>query len=205
MALTSEEINEVKKQLYAQVAHLHPDQRAKAEKQINELTPEAIEELVNEQRTQGRAGSKTIFRMLVDKEVDSVRIGEDDSAIAVLEINPASEGHTLIIPKEAITDQKEMPQKVLLFGQKMVIKLMEGLSAKSVEMQSEVKFGEKILNLIPVYNGPLTLNSPRKKAEKTELESVAKKLEPKPKKEVIKIETKKSSENPVVKLKRRVP
>lgn len=42
----------------------------------------------------------SIFSKIIRNEVESHKIYEDDFVIAILDINPLSEGHTLVIPKE---------------------------------------------------------------------------------------------------------
>lgn len=44
----------------------------------------------------------TIFTKIIQGEIPSYRIHEDDLHYAFLDINPASEGHTLVIPKEEV-------------------------------------------------------------------------------------------------------
>src|SRR5664279_2239749 len=41
----------------------------------------------------------TIFTRIINGEIPSYRIAEDDYFLAFLDINPLREGHTLIIPK----------------------------------------------------------------------------------------------------------
>jgi len=205
MTLTPDQVKELKGQLYEQVENLPEPNKSQAKKQIEEMSSEALEELVKQQQERNAGNEKTIFRMIIDKEVDSIKVGEDDSAIAVLEINPISTGHVIIIPKEAISENKNLPAEVFKFAEKVADKLTKGLVVKTIEMQTETKFGEKVIHLIPIYDSPLSLNSPRKKAKKEELEDIAKKLEPKPKKEVIKIETQKTPPEKIQKLKRRIP
>lgn len=44
--------------------------------------------------------SDTIFSKIIRKEIPAQRVFEDDRCIAILDIGPLSEGHTLLIPKE---------------------------------------------------------------------------------------------------------
>tara|TARA_B100001094_G_scaffold332401_1_gene404288 strand:- start:1353 stop:1775 length:423 start_codon:yes stop_codon:yes gene_type:complete len=44
---------------------------------------------------------KTIFSMIIDGEIPCHKVYEDDLVIAFLDINPFSNGHTLVVPKEA--------------------------------------------------------------------------------------------------------
>lgn len=42
----------------------------------------------------------TIFTRILDGEIPCHRVYEDDLVLAFLDVNPLSEGHTLVIPKE---------------------------------------------------------------------------------------------------------
>jgi len=53
---------------------------------------------------------KCPFCQIVKGEQDSEKIYENDSFIAVLDINPSSPGHTLVIPKEHVTNILELPE-----------------------------------------------------------------------------------------------
>lgn len=205
MTLTPEEVIELKAQLSQQIQHLPEPQKSQAQQQINDMSPQALEELLKQQQERNDSGpKKTIFRMIVDKDVDAVKVEENEEAIAVLELNPISNGHALILPKEAVTAEKTLPTGAFDLAKKLSEKITQRLGAKSVEIQTESKFGEKIINLIPIYDAPLTLNSPRKKSSKEELEAIAKKFEPEEKKEVIKITTQPNPQSEVVKLRRRI-
>lgn len=44
--------------------------------------------------------SDSIFSKIIRNEIPAQRVYEDDHCIAILDINPLSQGHTLLIPKE---------------------------------------------------------------------------------------------------------
>ena len=44
----------------------------------------------------------TIFTKIINGEIPSHRVYEDDLVFAFLDIGPLSEGHTLVIPREAV-------------------------------------------------------------------------------------------------------
>jgi histidine triad (HIT) family protein len=46
------------------------------------------------------AEQPTIFGRILDGEIPCHRVYEDDRVLAFLDVNPLSEGHTLVIPKE---------------------------------------------------------------------------------------------------------
>lgn len=203
MALTQEQIKELKAQLAEQISHLPLEKKAEAQKQIDSLSQEALETMLEEQRS---SNQKTIFRMIIDKEVPSVSIAENDHALAVLELNPVSKGHTIIIPKSLVKEEKSISKEVHSLSEQLSKKLISSLKAKSTSVIPEKKFGEVILNVIPIYDKLLTLESPRTKSQVEELEKLRleiniEKIENKPEK--IKIE--KKSQEEVLKLKRRIP
>lgn len=45
-----------------------------------------------------------IFCKIINKEIPSYKVYEDDSVYAFLDISQATKGHTLIIPKKHVTD-----------------------------------------------------------------------------------------------------
>jgi len=206
MALTNEQIAELKKQLSSQVQGLPEDKRVEAEKQIEDMSGEAIEAMLQQQ--QSRAGQAQIFRAIVNKEIDSVIVGENSGALAVLDINPVSKGHTLIIPKEATQDIKNIPKDVFSLGEELSKKITENLEAKSVRMETDNSLGEAIVYLIPIYDKELTKDSERRKATKEELEDVKRKLEiikVERKVEIVKVKKKRGRKPKPVKLKRHIP
>ena len=46
--------------------------------------------------------TETIFSRIIRGEIPCHRIYEDDAVLAFLDVNPLSQGHTLVIPKEAV-------------------------------------------------------------------------------------------------------
>lgn len=54
-----------------------------------------------------------LFCKIINGEIPSYKIYEDEIVYAFLDINPDSNGHTLIIPKEHFLDLDEIPSNVL--------------------------------------------------------------------------------------------
>ncbi len=50
-----------------------------------------------------------IFCKIIKGEIPSKRIYEDDNFMAILDVNPVAEGHTLVISKKHFTNILEMP------------------------------------------------------------------------------------------------
>jgi len=205
MSLTKEQISELKNQLKEQVKNVPEDKKKQALDQIDSLSEEALEQLINEQKERNQ---KTIFRMIVEGEVDSVKVGENQDSLAVLDINPISKGHIMVIPKKAVKDQKDIPKSCFDLAKELTEKITSHLKAKSVKVEPNSAFGEAIINIIPIYDLDLNKDSKRTKAELSELNDVKKVLETikiEKKIEEIKIERKTTPQSQVVKLNRRIP
>ena len=204
MALTPEQVIELKKQLLEQIKHLPSGQREQAQEQIDNMSEAALESMLKQQTRKDLQTQKGIFRMLVDGEIPSKKIEENKEVIAVVSKRAISKGHVLIIPKKVIGDAKLLPSAAFALAKKIAKKLSSKFNAKTSEIQTERAFGEVVVNVIPVYDSEVNINSPRYEATEEEMEEVYKKLRviEKPKKEKIKI---KKKETEVLQLRRRVP
>ena len=191
MTLSPEEIAELKDQLREQVQTMPESQRKQAEAQIEAMSGEAIELMLHQQqeRASGKdVENKTIFRMIIDKEVTSYIIDENPDALAVLDINPIAKGHTLVIPKNAASSTANIPAGAFALAKKIAQKIIVHLKATTTDIQTEKKFGEAILHILPSYNAKhSSLASPRQKGIPEELEKIAStlKIEEKPKIETL--------------------
>lgn len=68
-----------------------------------------------------------IFCKIVNKEIPSASIYEDDIVKAFLDINPVTYGHTLVIPKEHYPIMTDVPDDVLSHSFKTARSLMKDL------------------------------------------------------------------------------
>ncbi|NQX83186.1 MAG: HIT family protein [Mycoplasmataceae bacterium] len=61
--------------------------------------------------------SKTIFEMIINKDIPSLKIYEDDEYIAFLDVNPKQKGHTLLVPKikqkNILEESKKVKESIL--------------------------------------------------------------------------------------------
>lgn len=71
-----------------------------------------------------------LFCKIVNGDVPSKKIYEDDLVIGILDLYPNGEGHTLIIPKKHYTDYKELPDELVLHINKVMKKLADKLEEK---------------------------------------------------------------------------
>ena len=186
MALSPEDIADVKVQLREQVAHLPDQQKARALQQIEQLSPEAVEKLV-EQQQEKNAPKKSIFRLIADRDISAELIEETSAGLAVLDINPVAPGHTLIIPKKVITKATKLPSALFQLGKRIGQRIQTKLQASSIELATQEAFDEAIIHVIPSYDKKLSLVSPRQKTTPAELEKVCRAIRKVTKKKIEKI------------------
>ena len=70
-----------------------------------------------------------LFCKIINNEVESRKIYEDELVIAILDAYPDVDGHTLIIPKKHYKDFKDLDEEIINHINKVAIKLSEKLMA----------------------------------------------------------------------------
>ena len=210
MSLTPEEVQELKNQLSQQIQNLPEEQKRAAQEQINAMSNEALEAMLEQQASgsKSKPSKQDIFRQIVQGEIPSKKIDENKQAIAVLDIRPISEGHIIIIPKKQVTNAKKIPVQAFTLSKKISQRVSKILKSKGTEIQTENKFGEIIINVIPYKENPLSINSPRRETKEKELEDLYVKLRVVKKPKVIKLDkttNQKTQDSEAYILKRRIP
>lgn len=101
-----------------------------------------------------------LFCKIAKKEIDSFQLYEDDFIMAFLDINPVSDGHTLIIPKKHYDDYTKVPDVLMSHIMKKAEILGDVLTKKldSKGYHLGINYGDKQeikhfhLHLIPTDN-----------------------------------------------------
>jgi histidine triad (HIT) family protein len=57
--------------------------------------------------------SECIFCKIINGEIPSFRVHEDDQTVAFMDINPANEGHVLVVPREHAPDLFQVSEAAL--------------------------------------------------------------------------------------------
>ena len=173
--LSEKEALELKKKIISQIeTTFPPEQKDSAISQIEAMNSEQFENFLEKNNLVKKDGSgECIFCSIASGKTKSCKIEENDDAVAVLEINPISEGHTIIIPKEH-TDK--ISDKINEFAEKISKKIQEKLNPKRVEIFQRAIFGHEMINILPVYKDE-TPESERKSVRVDELERIKGKIE----------------------------
>jgi len=217
--LSPQQTTEIKKQLLKQIDKSFPsDKKDFAKSQIQEMNGEQLEEFLkkNKLTVQGGEGSalssqggqegQCIFCSITSGKMESSKIDEIKEAIAVLEINPISKGHVMILPREHISSKDKLPKSISSFAKKVSKRLKSKLKAESISEENSNLFGHEIINLIPIYEGePLEKGQERKPADKEEILRLQKTLKEKPKPIPRKPKTVKIKPEEKIRLPKRIP
>lgn len=180
-----EQIEEFKQQIIQQIeSSFSEEKKSPAIERVNSMNNEEFIEFLRKNKLLASESSKesyeepqkltkndTPFRLIVEGKIPSYFIDENKYSIGVLEINPISKAHTIIIPKKAVSESGKMPQSVFSLAKKISKKIETKFKPKEVLISSSYALGETILNILPVYSNE-SLDSPRKQISKEELENL---------------------------------
>ncbi|MGZ8649451.1 MAG: HIT family protein [Solirubrobacteraceae bacterium] len=79
-----------------------------------------------------------LFCKIVGGEIPSTRVDEDDRTVAFMDINPATRGHLLVVPREHAVDLLEVPAADLdacgRMAQRLARRAMDRLGADGVNL-----------------------------------------------------------------------
>ena len=202
--LTPEQIKNVKEQLLSHIDKGFPDDKKEyARKQIEGMSADELEEFLgrnNLSYSKGKGG-QCVFCSIVSEQIPSYKIAENKDAIAVLEINPLSRGHVIVIPRKHLDSGagERLPTGVMKLAEEISKRIKSKLKPEDVAIKSSNAFGHEILNVLPLYKEDLGKEkNERYSASEEELLSLQKLLSkktrakkvPKPKTSSIKTDTK---------------
>lgn len=178
--LSEEEAKKVRQALINQIEsmNLSEEEKDQAIEKISQMSPEQLEKFV-------KPSNQCIFCAIVNNQVESYKIAENSDAIVVLEINPLSKGHSLVIPKNHIP-LTEFSIKVYELLHDNIKNIKSKINPKEINISSSEFEGHGIINILPITGSE---TGKREKATKEQLEEVQK---------LLKIEEKKPEEKPVI-------
>lgn len=80
----------------------------------------------------------TIFTKIINGEIPSYKVAEDDNFYAFLDINPNAKGHTLVVPKLEENKLFDLPEKsymeLMQFSRKVALAIEKAVPCKRVGM-----------------------------------------------------------------------
>ena len=80
----------------------------------------------------------TIFTRIINGEIPSYKVAEDDNFYAFLDINPLAAGHTLVVPKQEVDYLFDLDddtlQKMTVFAKRVAAQIKCKIECKKVAM-----------------------------------------------------------------------
>ena len=103
----------------------------------------------------------TVFEIIINGEIPSTRLYEDDEVLVILDINPVEKGHSLVISKTAYPDFTDCPADrlghMMEIAQKVDLKLRStlGCDGTNILINNGPAAGQEIphlhIHVIPRY------------------------------------------------------
>jgi hypothetical protein len=164
MTFTDEDAGKIKEHLLKQLDNFPEDKRGQIEQQIKSMTTEQVKEFV-EQNNLGHLNGECLFCEIIKKKRMAYIIGENESNLAILEINPLSKGHSLIVP---LNHDSEISDSSKELAKTIVNKLKNKFEPKTVTTKEIKIMGHPLIEITPIYGG----ETERKTATEEELEKL---------------------------------
>ncbi|NCN86602.1 HIT domain-containing protein [archaeon] len=154
MTDTGLDLKNIKEKLIEQIKTQYDEQKANDFiLKINEMNEEQFLEFLKKQGLiQGEENSNCIFCQMIAGNIPTTKIGENEKGIAILEINPISKGHTLIIPKEHLSKESDLPKEIEEIKEKIKSDLTQAFKPQRVDVFHGNLMGHEIINILPVYS-----------------------------------------------------
>ena len=80
----------------------------------------------------------TIFTKIINGEIPSYKVAENDDFYAFLDVNPNAKGHTLVVPKKEVNKLFELDEEtyngLMRFSRKIAIAIEKTIPCKRVGM-----------------------------------------------------------------------
>ncbi len=123
-----------------------------------------------------------IFSKIIADEIPCYKIAENENCFAFLDVNPLTEGHTLVVPKKEVDYLYDLENidylQLMQFAKQVAIAIKKVVSCKritSVVLGFEVPHAH--IHLIPAQTEKdANFANPKKKFSKEEFEITAKKI-----------------------------
>ena len=123
----------------------------------------------------------SVFTKIINGEIPSYKVAENDKFLAFLDVNPNAKGHTLCIPKQEINKIFDMDEDLYLelmqFSRKVAIALEKSIDCKRVGMAVVgLEVPHTHVHLIPLNNMDEMRFEKKVKLEAEEFKSIAAKI-----------------------------
>lgn len=124
----------------------------------------------------------SIFTKIVNREIPSYKIAEDENYYAFLDINPLAKGHTLVVPKSEVDYifdvEDELLAGMMVFAKKVALAIDQVMDCKRVGIAVlGLEVPHAHIHLIPINRlHDIEFSRPKLSLSKEEFEVIAEKI-----------------------------
>lgn len=124
----------------------------------------------------------SIFTKIINNELPSYKIAENEKFLAFLEISPLAKGHTLVVPKKEIDYifdlEDNLLAEMIIFAKKVAKSIKQAIPCSKVGI---LVIGDEVphahIHLIPFNNvNEMSINTPRLKLSPIEFKEISEKI-----------------------------
>ena len=124
----------------------------------------------------------SIFTKIINREIPAHIVAEDENNIAFLDINPLSEGHTLVIPKKEIDYLFDLDDNTYLslnlFAKKVAIAIKKVTKKRIGTAVIGIEVPHAHIHLVPFERmSELNFSNPKLKLTSAQLSGIASKIQ----------------------------
>jgi len=167
MTQTKQDLDNIKSKLLEHIKSTY--EKTKADEMTLRIENMDDNEFINFLKSQGllndkntKTDSSCVFCSMINENIPTTKIAENEVAIAILELNPISSGHSLIIPKSHLEKTEELPKAAHDLADKVIDDLLRTFKPQRIDKINSNVMGHEIINIIPVFNSE-NINSKRNK------------------------------------------
>lgn len=125
----------------------------------------------------------TIFSKIIRGEIPSYKVAEDEHYFAFLDINPLTEGHTLVVPKREVDYLFDLPAEelagLMVFAQRVAERIRVAIPCKRIGVAViGLDVPHAHLHLVPINEGgDLDFSRPKLKLTPEEFRAIQAKIQ----------------------------
>ena len=124
----------------------------------------------------------TIFTKIINGEIPSYKVAEDDKFYAFLDISPLQKGHTLVVPKQEVDYifdvEDELLGEMMVFAKSVAKKIEKSFPCKRVGVAVVgLEVPHAHIHLIPINSiNDMNFSNTKLKLSEEELQEIADKM-----------------------------
>jgi histidine triad (HIT) family protein len=173
--LTEQQAEYIKSQLLDQITTFPVDQQDSIRAKILSMSCEEVELFIKENKLNNldekSEDSQCIFCKISSKKISSIILTEDKENLVVLELNPLSKGHSIVIPKKHL-DIINIPSTSFTLAKKVAKKIQNKYKPLEIKISTYKIMDHGLIEILPIYGN----EKDRKKASEEELKEIQKEI-----------------------------